>query len=40
MSKTKTPKSLRFDVAINSVGEKFEGQSGKVSAVAGLIAVA
>jgi catecholate siderophore receptor len=40
MSKTKKPKSLRFDVAINSVGEKFEGQSGKVSAVAGLIAVA
>src|SRR5439155_1855346 len=40
MSKTKAPKSLRFDMAINSVGEKFEGQSGKVSAVAGLIAVA
>src|SRR5438094_4479201 len=40
MSKTKAPKSLRFGMAINSVSEKFEGQSGKVSAVAGLIAVA
>ncbi len=40
MSKTKAPRSLRFDMAINSVSEKFEGQAGRVSAVAGLIAVA
>ena len=40
MSTKKAPKSLRFDVAINSV-EKFDNQSSKkVSAVAGLIAVA
>ena len=41
MSKVKAPKSLRFEVAINSVGQVIEGNSGKtVSAVAGLIAVA
>jgi len=38
---TKTPRSLRFNVAINSVDEGFDNYSGKkVSAVAGLIAVA
>ncbi len=37
----KAPKSLRFDVAINSVDERFDSFSGKkVSAVAGLIAAA
>src|SRR6185369_2005015 len=41
MSKLKAPKSLRFEVAINSVGQVIENNSGKtVSAVAGLIAVA
>ena len=41
MSKVKAPKSLRLEVAINSVGQVIEGNSGKtVSAVAGLIAVA
>ena len=41
MSKVKAPKSLRFEAAINSVGQVIEGNSGKtVSAVAGLIAVA
>ena len=41
MGAMKAPKSLRFDVAINSVDELFEGYSDKrVSAVAGLIAVA
>ncbi|MFH0298095.1 TonB-dependent receptor [Bradyrhizobium sp. 31Argb] len=41
MSKVKAPRSLRFEVAINSVGERLEGYSGKkVSTVAGLIAVA
>ena len=41
MSKVKAPKSLRFEVAINSVGQVIENNSGKtVSAVAGLIAVA
>lgn len=41
MGAMKAPKSLRFDAAINSVDERFEGYSGKkVSAVAGLIAVA
>ena len=41
MSKIKAPKSLRFEVAINSVGQVIENNSGKtVSAVAGLIAVA
>jgi catecholate siderophore receptor len=41
MSKVKAPKSLRFEMAINSVGQVIENNSGKtVSAVAGLIAVA
>jgi catecholate siderophore receptor len=41
MNAAKAPKSLRFNVAINSVDEKFDSYSGKkVSAVAGLIAVA
>jgi catecholate siderophore receptor len=41
MNAPKAPKSLRFNVAINSVDEKFDSYSGKkVSAVAGLIAVA
>ncbi len=41
MGETKAPKSLRFDVAINSVDSGFDNYSGrKVSAVAGLIAVA
>ena len=41
MNKVKAPKSLRFEVAINSVGQVIENNSGKtVSAVAGLIAVA
>ncbi len=41
MGTTKTPRSLRFNVAINSVDEGFDNYSGKkVSAVAGLIAVA
>jgi catecholate siderophore receptor len=41
MRATKAPGSLRFDVAVNSGGEKFDGHSGKkVSAVASLIAVA
>ena len=41
MNKAKAPKSLRFEVAINSVGQVIENNSGKtVSAVAGLIAVA
>jgi len=41
MRATKAPRSLRFDVAVNSGGEKFDGHSGKkVSAVASLIAVA
>ncbi len=41
MGTTKIPRSLRFDVAINSVDEGFDNYSGKkVSAVAGLIAVA
>ena len=41
MNKAKAPKSLRFDAAINSVGQVIENNSGKkVSAVAGLIAVA
>src|SRR4029078_12162576 len=35
------PRSLRFEVAVNSVGQTIENNSGKkVSAVAGLIAVA
>jgi catecholate siderophore receptor len=41
MNKAKAPKSLRSEVAINSVGQTIENNSGKkVSAVAGLIAVA
>lgn len=41
MNLAKAPRSLRFDAAINSVGQAFENNSGKsVSAVAGLIAVA
>ena len=41
MNKAKAPKSLRFEAAINSVGQVIENNSGKkVSAVAGLIAVA
>src|SRR5438874_11016881 len=41
MNKAKAPRSLRFEVAVNSVGQSVENNSGKkVSAVAGLIAVA
>jgi catecholate siderophore receptor len=41
MNLQKAPRSLRFEAAINSVGQTFENNSGKkVSAVAGLIAVA
>ncbi|WP_454618501.1 TonB-dependent receptor [Bradyrhizobium cenepequi] len=41
MSNVKAPRSLRFEVATNSAGERLEGYSGKkVSTVAGLIAVA
>ncbi|QDW38138.1 TonB-dependent siderophore receptor [Bradyrhizobium sp. KBS0727] len=41
MNKAKAPRSLRFEAAINSVGQTIENNSGKtVSAVAGLIAVA
>jgi catecholate siderophore receptor len=41
MIKMKAPKSLRFDVAINSVDDRSDNYSGtKVSAVASLIAVA
>src|SRR5690349_9723491 len=41
MSKVKAPKSLRFEVAVESVGQIIDNNSGKtVSAVAGLIAVA
>jgi catecholate siderophore receptor len=41
MNQAKAPRSLRFEVAINSVGQAIENNSGKkVSAVAGLIAVA
>jgi len=41
MNLAKAPRSLRFDVAINSVDQGYENYSGtKVSAVAGLIAVA
>src|SRR3954453_14824362 len=41
MSKAKAPRSLRFEMAINSVNQTIENNSGKtVSAVAGLIAVA
>jgi catecholate siderophore receptor len=41
MNTAKMPRSLRFNVAMNSVGEKFDNYSGrKVSAVASLMAVA
>src|SRR6195952_1328613 len=41
MNKTKAPRSLRLEAAINSVGQTIENNSGKsVSAVASLIAVA
>src|SRR5882724_3201692 len=41
MNQTKAPRSLRFEMAINSVNQTIENNSGKtVSAVAGLIAVA
>jgi catecholate siderophore receptor len=41
MSKAKTPRSLRSNATMNSVGERFEGYSvRKVSAVAGLMTVA
>jgi catecholate siderophore receptor len=41
MNQAKAPRSLRFEAAINSVGQTIESNSGKkVSAVAGLIAVA
>src|SRR5205809_7426170 len=41
MNLAKAPRSLRFEVAINSVNQAIENNSGKtVSAVAGLIAVA
>lgn len=41
MNQTKAPRSLRFEAAVNSVGQAVENSSGKkVSAVAGLIAVA
>ncbi|MDB5611149.1 MAG: TonB-dependent receptor [Bradyrhizobium sp.] len=41
MNTAKMPRSLRSNVAMNSVGEKFDNYSGrKVTAVAGLMAVA
>src|ERR1700761_8591186 len=41
MNKAKTPRSLRSNAALNSIGETLENYSGrKVSAVAGLMAVA
>src|SRR5437879_13152543 len=41
MNLAKAPRSLRFEAAVNSVGQTVENNSGKkVSAVAGLIAVA
>src|SRR5436305_3544115 len=41
MSTMRAPRSLRFEAAVNSVGDKIDGYSGKkASAVAGLIAVA
>jgi catecholate siderophore receptor len=41
MNKAKTPRSLRSNAAVNSVGETSDNYSGrKVSAVAGLMAVA
>src|SRR6201996_6391466 len=40
MNKAKTPRSLRANAAVNSVSEKPEIHAGKVTAVAGLMAVA
>ena len=41
MNLQKAPRSLRFEAAVNSLGQTVENNSGKkVSAVAGLIAVA
>jgi len=41
MNTAKTPRSLRFNAAMNSVSESFDQYSGrKVSAVASLMAVA
>ncbi len=40
MNTAKMPRSLREGVAMNSVGEKFDNHSGKVTAVAGLMAMA
>jgi catecholate siderophore receptor len=40
MNKTKTPRSLRLNAAMNSVSEKSEIHAGKVTAVASLMAVA
>jgi catecholate siderophore receptor len=40
MNKAKTPRSLRSNAAMNSVSDKSEIHAGKVTAVAGLMAVA
>src|ERR1044072_5362303 len=41
MNLAKAPRSLRFEAAVNSLGQTVENNSGKkVTAVAGLIAVA
>ncbi len=40
MNKAKTPRSLRSNAAVNSASEKSEIHAGKVTAVAGLMAVA
>ncbi len=40
MNKAKTPRSLRANAAMNSASEKSEIHAGKVTAVAGLMAVA
>src|SRR6201985_3196437 len=40
MNKAKTPRSLRSNAAMNSVSDKSEIHAGKVTAVAGLLAVA
>src|ERR1700744_1939082 len=40
MNKAKTPRSLRSNAAVNSVSDKPEIHAGKVTAVAGLMAVA
>src|SRR6202012_2099415 len=40
MNKAKTPRSLRSNAAMNSVSEKSDIHAGKVTAVAGLMAVA